>query len=456
MKNSKKYYLCENCNFETSQWLGRCPNCGAWNSLLPLDISDKSKKPVKIEKEDLARPLGEVKFNIEEQRYQTGLTEFDRVLGGGVVPGSLILIGGEPGIGKSTLALQIAQQLAQKVGKILYVTAEESLNQIFLRASRLSVNSNQIYLLAENDLERIIGQMKHLNPKVAIIDSIQIISDTSIPSAPGSVSQVKNCTSSLMEIAKKGNISLIIIGHVTKDGEIAGPKILEHIVDTVLYLEGERFQTYRLLRGIKNRFGATNELGIFQMENAGLKEVVNPSKILLSSRSHPIPGTITTITFEGSRPLAVEIEALTSSSFLNYPRRVTTGVDYNRVSLIIAVLENKLKLPLQNKDIYINTAGGIKISEPAIDLGIAVAIVSSLKGIAVPLDTVVFGELGLTGEVRTVGLCERRLKEAQNIGYKKSIIPWDNAQQITANFKNLKIDPWQDISDITNFLKNKK
>ena len=423
---------------------------------MPLNVSEKNKTPVKIKKGDLAQLLTQIKFSLKEQRYKTGILEFDRVLGGGIVPGSLILIGGEPGIGKSTLALQIAQQLGEEIGRVLYITAEESLNQISLRANRLSVNSNRIYLLSENDLEKIIAQIAQIKPKIAIIDSIQIVQDSNIPSAPGSVSQVRNCTSQLMEIAKKENIALIIVGHVTKDGEIAGPKILEHIVDTVLYLEGERFQTYRLLRGIKNRFGATNELGIFQMEQAGLKEVTNPSKILLSSRTQAIPGTVTTVTFEGSRPLAVEIEALTSSSFLNYPRRVATGVDYNRVSLIIAVLENKLKLQLQNKDIYINTAGGIKISEPAIDLGIAIAMVSSMKGLAIPLDTIVFGELGLTGEVRAVGLCERRLKEAQNIRYKRVIIPLENAKQITANFDNLKIEPIQNITDIIAFLKSLK
>jgi DNA repair protein RadA/Sms len=453
MENKKKYYRCEKCNYETSQWLGRCPNCGSWNTLLPQDFLENNISYIKILKKDLAKPINKIKFNSEEYRYQTGIMEFDRVLGGGIVPGSLTLIGGEPGIGKSTLALQITTRLAEKIGKILYITAEESLRQISLRASRLSVNSNQIYLISENELEQIIAQIKYIKPKIAIIDSIQIINDKNIPSAPGSVSQVKSCTSRLMEIAKRDNIALIIIGHVTKDGEIAGPKILEHIVDTVLYLEGERFQTYRLLRSIKNRFGTTNELGIFQMENNGLKEVVNPSKILLSSRSQSIPGTVTTITFEGSRPLAVEIEALTSPSYLNYPRRVTTGVDYNRVSLIIAILENKLKIQLQNKDIYINTAGGIKISEPAIDLGIAVAILSSLKGLALPLDTIVFGELGLTGEVRTVGLCERRLSEAQKIGYKKSIIPFENAKQISNNFNNLEIKALQNIEEIISFLK---
>ena len=445
VKSSSEYYRCEKCNFETYRWLGRCPNCGAWNSLLSIDISEKTTK---IDKEDLAKPISGLKFDDDEQRYKTGIAEFDRVLGGGIVPGSLVLIGGEPGIGKSTLALQIAQQLIEIVGKVLYVSAEESLRQISLRAKRLSVSSGHIFLLSENNLEKIVAQMVEIKPKIAIIDSIQIISDSNIPSAPGSVAQVKSCTSRLMDIAKRENIALIIIGHVTKDGGIAGPKTLEHIVDTVLYLEGERFQSYRLLRSMKNRFGATNELGIFQMENDGLKEVKNPSKILLSSREQPIPGTVATISFEGSRPLAVEIEALTSTSYLNYPRRLTTGVDYNRVSLIIAVLENKIKIQLQNRDIYINTAGGIKINEPAIDLGIAVSIISSIKNLAIPLDTVVFGELGLTGEVRSVGLCERRLKEAQNIGFKRCIIPYDNGQKISNKFEHLEVKSISSIKDI--------
>ena len=313
-KGSSEYFRCEKCNFETYRWLGRCPNCGAWNSLLSLNALEKN---IKIAKEDLATPINRLKFTVDEQRYITGITEFDRVLGGGIVPGSLVLIGGEPGIGKSTLALQITQQLVSIAGKILYVSAEESLRQISLRANRLSVSSEHIYLLSENNLERIVAQIAEIKPKITIIDSIQIITDSNIPSAPGSVAQVKSCTSRLMDIAKKENIALIIIGHVTKDGGIAGPKTLEHIVDTVLYLEGERFQSYRLLRSIKNGFGATNELGIFQMENNGLQEVKNPSKILLSSREQPIPGTVTTITFEGSRPLPVEIEALTSTSYLN-------------------------------------------------------------------------------------------------------------------------------------------
>lgn len=455
MLKHNRYYRCTVCNYETSQWLGRCPNCGEWNTLLAKDISEKEKNQVKIEKKDLAQPISMLQFEIEEHRYQTGIVEFDRVLGGGIVPGSLILLGGEPGIGKSTLALQITQQLADNFGKVLYITAEESLRQVSIRANRLSVNSEYIYMLSESNLDQIIAQIKEIKPKITIIDSIQIINDVNVTSASGSVAQVKACTSKLMEIAKKENIALIIIGHVTKDGGIAGPKTLEHLVDTVLYLEGERFQTYRLLRSIKNRFGTTNEIGIFQMENSGLKEVIDPSKILLFSRSQPIPGTVTTITLEGTRPLAVEIEALTSSTYLNYPRRLTTGVDYNRVSLIIAVIENKLNIPLQNKDIYINTAGGIKISEPAVDLGIAIAIISSIKNLSIPLDTVVLGELGLTGEVRTIGLCERRLSEAQNIGFRECIIPFDNSRQISNKFNNLEINTVKNLNDVISFLKNK-
>jgi DNA repair protein RadA/Sms len=450
MKNNKTFFQCEKCNYETSQWLGRCPSCGAWNSFIKQERLDNNRILYKNGKENYAQPINHFQFSRENNRYQSGIQEFDRVLGGGVVSGSLILIGGEPGIGKSTLVLQIANQLAKNIGKSLYISAEESMKQLHLRAQRLSVDASQLYILSETDLDQIIAQIKYLRPKIAVIDSIQIINDASVLSMPGSVNQVKNCTSKLMEIAKKNNIAMIIIGHVTKGGAIAGPKILEHMVDTVLYMEGERFHSFRILRGIKNRFGTTNELGIFQMENEGLKEVMNPSKMLLSSRSQAIPGTVTTVTFEGSRPLAVEIEALVSSSFLNNPRRISTGVDYNRVSLIIAVLENRLGLQFQYKDIYVNAAGGIKISEPAIDLGIALAMISSSKGFAIDMNTVVFGELGLTGELRSVGMCERRLNEAQKIGYKKCIIPLENAKQISSLYDHLEIKGIQNVHELLN------
>jgi len=427
-KNIKEIFRCTNCNYETPQWLGRCPSCGAWNSFASFERAEK--KHTISNENNLAQPIDCYKFSDEVQRYDSGIIELDRVLGGGIVLGSLVLIGGEPGIGKSTLVLQAANNFSKNVGRSLYITAEESIRQINMRAKRLSVNSQELYLLSETDLGRIVEQILYIQPKIAIIDSIQIINDSSVLSSPGSVNQVKSCTSKLMEIAKKNNIAMIIIGHVTKGGAIAGPKILEHMVDTVLYLEGERFHSFRLLRGIKNRFGTTNELGIFQMKNEGLEEVKNPSKMLLSSRSQSIPGTVTTVTFEGSRPLAVEIEALVNSSFLSNPRRITTGVDYNRVSLIIAVLENRLGLQFQYKDIYVNAAGGIKISEPAIDLGIALAIISSHKNIAIEMDTVAFGELGLTGELRAVGMVEKRIMEAKKIGYKKVIMPLENARQI--------------------------
>lgn len=427
-KNIKEIFRCTNCNYETPQWLGRCPSCGDWNSFASFERAEK--KHTISNENNLAQPIDCYKFSDEVQRYDSGIIELDRVLGGGIVLGSLVLIGGEPGIGKSTLVLQAANNFSKNVGRSLYITAEESIRQINMRAKRLSVNSQELYLLSETDLGRIVEQILYIKPKIAIIDSIQIINDSSVLSSPGSVNQVKSCTSKLMEIAKKNNIAMIIIGHVTKGGAIAGPKILEHMVDTVLYLEGERFHSFRLLRGIKNRFGTTNELGIFQMKNEGLEEVKNPSKMLLSSRSQSIPGTVTTVTFEGSRPLAVEIEALVNSSFLSNPRRITTGVDYNRVSLIIAVLENRLGLQFQYKDIYVNAAGGIKISEPAIDLGIALAIISSHKNIAIEMDTVAFGELGLTGELRAVGMVEKRIMEAKKIGYKKVILPLENARQI--------------------------
>jgi DNA repair protein RadA/Sms len=454
-KNVKEYYRCTNCNYETPQWLGRCPSCGAWNSFTSYERTDK--KPTSDKEINLAKPIDLFKFSDEIQRYNSGITEFDRVLGGGIVLGSLVLIGGEPGIGKSTLVLQAANKFSRNVGKSLYITAEESIRQINMRASRLSVNSQELYLLSETDLDKIIEQIVYIKPKIAIIDSIQIINDSSVLSSPGSVNQVKSCASKLMEVAKKNNIAMIIIGHVTKGGAIAGPKILEHMVDTVLYLEGERFHSFRLLRCIKNRFGTTNELGIFQMKNEGMQEVKNPSKMLLSSRNQPIPGTVTTVTFEGSRPLAVEIEALVNSSFLTNPRRITTGVDYSRVSLIIAVLENRLGLQFQYKDIYVNAAGGIRINEPAIDLGIALAIISSINSLAINMDTVAFGELGLTGELRSVGMAEQRIKEAQKIGYKKIIIPLENARQLSASFSDkIEISGIYNVKELINIIKQTK
>ena len=456
MKNNKTFFRCKQCNYESLQWLGRCPSCGEWNTFSKEEASAFHANEKKITKNNFAQSISQLRFDSENQRYKSGIEEFDRVLGGGIVLGSLILIGGEPGIGKSTLVLQVANKLAKNVGSSLYITAEESINQIYLRAKRLAVDANQLYLLSETDLDQIIAQIQYLKPKIAIIDSIQIIHDSSIPSSPGSVNQVKNCTSRLMEIAKKENIATVIIGHVTKGGIISGPKILEHMVDTVLYLEGEKFHSFRLLRSIKNRFGTTNELGIFQMLNKGLKEVLNPSKMLLSTRSQPIPGTVTSVTFEGSRPLVVEIEALVSSSFLNNPRRITTGVDHNRVSLIIAVLENRLGIQFQNKDIYVNAAGGIKINEPAIDLAIALAIASSYKGDTIDMDTVVFGELGLTGELRAVSMCQRRLVEAQKIGFKKGIIPSENFRQLSAQIKNMEVYGIKSILDISKILKNNR
>jgi DNA repair protein RadA/Sms len=454
-RNIREIFKCKNCNYKTPQWLGRCPSCGDWNTFEKCEST--VEKYTGRENSNLAKPINYFKFNDEMQRYNSGIIEFDRVLGGGIVLGSLVLIGGEPGIGKSTLVLQAANNFSKNVGKSLYVTAEESVRQINMRANRLSVNSQNLFLLSETDLEKIIEQILFIKPKIAIIDSIQIINDNSVLSPPGSVNQVKSCTSKLMEVAKKNSIAMIIVGHVTKGGAIAGPKILEHMVDTVLYLEGEKYHSFRLLRGIKNRFGTTNELGIFQMKNEGLEEVKNPSKMLLSSRAQSIPGTVTTITFEGSRPLAVEIEALVNSSFLNNPRRITTGVDYNRVSLIIAVLENRLGLQFQYKDIYVNAAGGIRINEPAIDLGIALAIISSTKGYTIEMDTVAFGELGLTGELRAVGMAEQRIKEAQKIGYKKVIMPLENTRQLSTFFSDkMELNGVYNVQELIDIMRHAK
>ena len=456
MKRNKNFFQCEDCGYESLQWLGRCPSCGSWNTFIKKEVSTGIRKESKCRPDSKAKTIGTFQYDKKWKRYLSGMNEFDRVLGGGIVPGSLVLIGGEPGVGKSTLLLQVSNKLSINNGKTLYITAEESMNQVYLRAKRLEVHSQDLYIYSEADLDRIDEQIQTLKPKIAVIDSIQIIYDRSVNSMPGSVNQVKNCTGRLMDIAKKNNIAIIIIGHVTKGGAIAGPKLLEHMVDSVLYLEGEKFQAFKLLRGIKNRFGATHELGIFQMKSDGLQEVLNPSEMMLSTRKKAIAGTATTVTFEGSRPLVVEIEALVSTSFLTNPRRMTSGVDYNRVLLIIAVLENRLGMKFQYKDIYVNVAGGIRISEPAIDLGIALAIVSSFKRIALELNLVAFGEIGLTGELRSVNVTERRLKEAQKIGFTQGIIPLSDAKKMAVRFNNMKLYGISIIYDIVQFFKKKK
>lgn len=376
----------------------------------------------KLSAADEAKPITSVAVE-NETRIPTGLSEFDRVLGGGVVPGSLVLIGGEPGIGKSTLLLQVANRLAGKIGRVLIVSGEESVRQISLRAGRLGTLSEDLYLLSEVDVTLIDHQVKTIDPSILIIDSIQTMFHPDIPSAPGSVSQVRECTHYLMRIAKSTHLPTFIVGHVTKEGSIAGPRVLEHMVDTVLYFEGDNYQSFRIVRAVKNRYGSTNEIGIFEMTDAGLIEVANPSELFLNQRPEDSSGSVVIATMEGTRPLLVELQALVAPSYLSMPRRMATGLDYNRLSLLVAVLDRRLGFHLGQEDIYVNAVGGVKVNEPAADLGIILAVASAHKDVAIPKNLVVIGEVGLVGEVRFVSQLEQRLKEVEKLGFTHAIIP---------------------------------
>lgn len=422
-KGKVKYY-CQECGYESLRWLGRCPECQKWNSfveevtekkktsLMPLSITNP---PVKISAISLS----------EQNRFDTGIPEFNRVLGGGLVPGALVLLAGDPGIGKSTLTLQLANSI--KLSKtILYITGEESAQQIKMRAERLNVNRDNFYVLAETDLSTIEYYLNEIKPQLLIIDSIQTVYLPEITSAPGSVSQLRECTNKVMKWAKVLGISTILVGHVTKEGAVAGPRVLEHMVDCVLYFEGERHYQYRVLRGLKNRYGSTNELGIFEMTGNGLEEVKNPSQAFLAERPIQGAGSAVVACMEGSRPLLIELQALVSPTLFGQPRRMTTGTDYNRVAMLMAVLDKRLGLHLGNYDVFVNIVGGLKINEPAIDLGIASAVVSSFQNKPINKDTVVIGEMGLTGEVRSVSHLEKRLSEAYKLGFTKAVIPYSN------------------------------
>ena len=420
--------------YESPKWLGKCPSCNSWNSFYEeKDVEKKGTTTIKKEKTD-AIQLNKVEKK-STSRIKTGIGELDRVLGGGFVLGSLTLLGGEPGIGKSTLILQICDKINIE-GKILYVSGEESAEQIKLRADRLNVNKDNLLFLAETDIDNIEAQIEKTEPEFVIIDSIQTVYSDEITASAGSVSQVREITARIMKICKQKGITTIIIGHVTKDGTIAGPRVLEHMVDTVLYLEGERYFSYRILRGVKNRFGSTNEIGMFEMENEGLVEILDPSSILISGKENDnASGTVVIVSMEGTRPLIVELQALVTQSFFGMPRRNAIGIDYNRLTLLAAVLEKKSRVSLGNQDIYLNIVSGIKINEPSIDLGICVSTVSSLRNIAIDKKTVVIGEVGLTGEVRNVNLIDKRLHEAEKLGYKKCIIPESNKKYLKENYK---------------------
>lgn len=411
--------------------MGRCVDCGQYGTMVEEVVAEASKSATGARSGLSQKPqqLSQIETIVEE-RFPTRIDEFDRVLGGGVVPGSLVLIGGEPGIGKSTLLLQVANNVAAAGTKVLIVTGEESARQVRMRADRLGALADQLFLLPEVDVDVIEARVAELLPGMLVIDSIQTLFDPAVSSAPGSVGQVRECTARLMRLAKDRSIPTFIVGHVTKDGAIAGPRVLEHMVDTVLYFEGDSHYTYRLVRAVKNRFGSTNELGIFEMKGSGLEPVSNPSAMFLAQRPDGVAGSVVVAAVEGSRPILVEIQALVSRSYLNMPRRLATGIDYNRLLLILAVLERRAGLHFEEQDVFVNVAGGLRASEPAADLGVALALASALKERPVDRGIVSFGEVGLTGEVRFVGQADKRLAEADKLGFKRAVLP---AQEVAGH-----------------------
>ncbi len=431
---TKTIFVCSNCGYESSKWLGKCPACNEWNSFYEEKDVTKSGTKEKRKERSEAIQLNKVEKK-ETSRIKTGIEELDRVLGGGFVYGSLTLLGGEPGIGKSTLILQICENIKVD-GKILYISGEESAEQIKIRADRLNINRDDIMFLSETDIDNVEASIEKLEPKFVIIDSIQTMYSEEISSTSGSVSQVREVTARVMKMCKQKSVTTIIIGHVTKDGNIAGPRVLEHMVDTVLYLEGERYFSYRILRGVKNRFGSTNEIGMFEMQNEGLVEIKDPSSVLISNKENDnSTGTIVVASMEGTRPLLLELQALVTQSVFGMPRRNAIGIDYNRLTLLAAVLEKRARVTLGNQDIYLNIAGGIKVNEPAIDLGICLAVISSLKNLPISHDLIAIGEVGLTGEVRSVNMIEKRIREAEKLGYKTCIIPESNKKLLKEKYK---------------------
>lgn len=421
MDRGRVRYICQSCGHASPKWLGRCPECGEWNSLVeevavrarPADRAAEAAEPVSVAEVTLAT----------ETRATTGVAEFDRVLGGGVVGGSVVLVGGDPGIGKSTMLLQIGDRIARGGARVLYVSAEESVRQTKLRAERLGATAPELLLLAENDLDVITQTVGRLRPAVLVVDSIQTVYRGDVASAPGSVAQVRECTAALVRLAKDEGVATFIVGHVTKEGALAGPRVLEHLVDTVLYFEGDRHHAYRILRATKNRFGSTNEIGVFEMAGAGLVEVPNPSAAFLSERPQAAPGSAVVCAIEGTRPLLVEVQALVSPTHFGMPRRTAAGVDYNRLLLLLAVLERRAGLQLAAQDVYVSIAGGVGVEEPAADLGIAVAVASSLRDRPVDPRAVVIGEVGLAGEVRAVPQLGKRLAEAARLGFARVVVP---------------------------------
>lgn len=450
MAKSKTAFFCKECGFESSKWMGQCPGCRQWDTFAEEPVV--KKRAVMNTGLRLSEPeLLSMVETSEDQRTLTGIEEFDRVLGGGIVTGSLVLVGGDPGIGKSTLLLQMCRELSAKQLKILYISGEESLKQIKMRADRLGTFAGELLLLSETNLDLIEDTIRKLMPQVVIIDSIQTMYKEEIGAAPGSVSQVRETTGILMQLAKGLSISIFIVGHVTKEGVVAGPRVLEHMVDTVLYFEGESKASYRILRAVKNRFGSTNEIGVFEMRDKGLVEVSNPSEFMLQGKPEDEPGSVVAASMEGTRPILIEVQALICQTNFNMPRRTAAGTDYNRVNLLMAVLEKRLGIQMSGMDAYINVAGGMKINEPALDLAIILAILSSYKNRTLDNNTLVFGEVGLTGEVRAVNMAEQRVIEAEKMGYSTVILPQTNKENISRS--NIKLIGVKNIREVINLIK---
>ncbi|WP_461815934.1 DNA repair protein RadA [Faecalimonas sp.] len=448
-KGKKSVFFCQNCGHEEKKWLGQCPMCKEWNTFVEETVSEGVRFSKAVSHAEVVT-LSSVKTDSEE-RTKTGIEELDRVLGGGIVQGSLILVGGDPGIGKSTLLLQVCQKLSQKRHQVLYISGEESLKQIKLRAMRMGEFTDELTLFCETNLNTIRGVIEKRKPEMVIIDSIQTMYNEDVTSAPGSVSQVRESTNVLMQLAKGLNISIFIVGHVTKEGTVAGPRVLEHMVDTVLYFEGDRHASYRILRGVKNRFGSTNEIGVFEMRQTGLEEVKNPSEFMLNGKPEGASGSVVACSMEGTRPILLEIQALVCQSGFGMPRRTAAGTDYNRVNLLMAVLEKRMGLPLFNYDAYVNIAGGIKMNEPAIDLGIILAIVSSYKNKPIGDQVIAFGEVGLSGEVRAVSMPEQRVSEAKKLGFQTCILPAVSVEAVK-NIKGIEIVGVKSINEAVQFI----
>lgn len=433
MAKAKTIFYCQSCGYESAKWMGQCPGCKEWNTFVeePVKITAKNKSGVGVNRVEAAIPkaISEITLQ-EEERISTHIEEMDRVLGGGIVPGSLTLVGGDPGIGKSTLLLQACKYLSDDNRKVLYISGEESLKQIKIRANRIGQFTDSLQLLCETNLDVITETIEKIKPEIVVIDSIQTMYSESVSASPGSVSQVRESTGIFLKIAKGMGVSIFIVGHVTKEGAVAGPRVLEHMVDTVLYFEGDRHASYRILRGVKNRFGSTNEIGVFEMQRVGLVEVKNPSEFMLNGKPEGASGSIVSCSMEGTRPILIEIQALVCQSNFGFPRRQATGTDFNRVNLLMAVLEKRVGLQLSSCDAYVNIAGGMKILEPSVDLSIVMTIVSSYKNRAIDDKTVAFGEVGLSGEVRAVSMAEQRVQEVKKLGFTTCIIPYSNMEAV--------------------------